>query len=70
MTVHILIVNKVPGAVHIVVPSLLMPSMHIFNVLYFVSRMCTLGTGWVHTNCVCTVPGNLMRGYRLVASEI
>jgi hypothetical protein len=56
--------------VHIVVPFVLMPGMHILNVLCFVSWMCTSGTGWVHIKCVHTVPKDVTRGYRLSAFKM
>jgi len=70
MTEHILIANKVPGAVHIVVPFILISGMYIENVLYFVSQMCTSGTMRIHTNRVSTVAENVTGGHRLITFKI
>src|ERR1700753_563792 len=51
-------------------PFVLMPGMHILNVLCFVSWMCTSGTGWVHIKCVHTVPKDVTRGYMLSAFKM
>ena len=70
MAGYILIVNKVAGTGHTVVPFILVPSICISNVLHSISQVCTLGTGWVHTDCVQAIPENVMRRYRLITFRI